>query len=126
MSTSPSQASFSPPGSSVAAGRALALVRTFPLRVERMEIVVRGRGVGLEASRGRAVEALTLGNERLPRWEIRGVGPRQAVTVLLRGLPVSRPWFPLGAAALFAAALASGLSARLRSGGAAGARQVEE
>ena len=98
------------------AGRQQTITRTFPLRVERMEIVVRGRGVGLTASRGQAVEALDVGGDRLPRWEVRGLHAGESLTFIMRGLPVSRPWFPLAAAGIFAVVLAGGLTA------AAGAR----
>ena len=93
------------------AGREQALTRAFPLRVERMEIVARGRGVRLTASHGEMLEALLVGGERMPRWEVRGLSAGESVTVMVRGLPVSRPWLPAAAAGIFAVLLAGGLTA---------------
>ena len=106
----------------VPAGRAQELTRAFPMPVRRLEIVLTGRGAHLSASRGRAVGALAVGSDRLPRWEVRELGAGQSVTLMLRGLPVSRPWLPPAAAAIFAAVLAGGLAAgaRTRPGAAPG------
>jgi hypothetical protein len=49
------------------------LARTFPLRVQRLEMVIRGRGVRLTASRGGAMAPLDIGGEHLPRWEVLGL-----------------------------------------------------
>jgi hypothetical protein len=96
------------------AGRAETIARTFPLRVRRLEIVVRGRGVELGASRGRALEALIVGRDSLPRWEIRDVAAGDAIAFTLRGLPASRPWLPAAGAGSFAVLLAAGLVAAVR------------
>jgi len=96
------------------AGRERAVTRVYPLRVERLEIVARGRGVGLDASRGQMAGELTVGGERLPRWEIRGLSAGQPFMFTVRGLPVSRPWLPPAAAGIFAALLAGGLGAAAR------------
>lgn len=85
------------------------IVRAFPLAVRRMEVVVRGRGVTLSAPRGRELEALMVGGERLPRWQAPPLAAGQAFAFTLRGLPTSRPWVPAAAAAGFAALLAGGL-----------------
>jgi len=96
------------------AGRVRAVTRAYPLSVQRLEIVARGRGVGLIASRGEMADALTVGGERLPRWEIRGLRAGEPFTFTMRGLPVSLPWLPPAAAGIFAALLAGGLGAAAR------------
>jgi hypothetical protein len=89
------------------------LARTFPLRVQRLEMVIRGRGVRLTASRGGAMAPLDIGGEHLPRWEVLGLRAGDPVMFSLRGLPVSRRWLPPVAAAAFAVVLAGGLAAAM-------------
>jgi len=92
-------------------GSTRTLERTFPLRVHRLEMVTRGRGVALTASRGRLMEPLQIGAEHLSRWELRALPAGEHVVFSLRGLPASRRWFAGAAAAAFAALLAGGLAA---------------
>jgi hypothetical protein len=108
------------------AGREQRLVRAFPLPVRRVEVVVRGTNVRVAASRGRALQPLDVGGARLPRWEARDLGPGEPLDVDLRGLPVSRPWVPWAAAAVFAALLAGGLAAGTMGRVSSMRREVEE
>lgn len=97
----------------VPSNRRATLIRSFPLPVQRMEIVARGRGISLRAGRGQALAPLAVGAEHLPRWEVRAVGAGESITVVVDGLPVSRPWLPYAAAAILAGALAVSLCVRL-------------
>lgn len=75
--------------------------RDFPLAVQRMEVVVRGRGVRLAVTRGRGLSPLVVGEESLPRWEVAKVTAGDPITITLDALPVSNPWWPyIGAGAL--------------------------
>lgn len=93
--------------------RRATFIRSFPLPVRRMEIVARGRGISLRAGRGQPLAPLAVAGEHLPRWEVRTVRAGEGVTVVLAGLPVSRPWLPYAAAAVLAGALAVSLCIRL-------------
>jgi hypothetical protein len=97
----------------VPSNRRATLIRSFPLPVQRMEIVARGRGISLRAGRGQPLAPLAVAGEHLPRWEVRTVRAGEGVTVVLAGLPVSRPWLPYVSAAILAAALVCGLVMRL-------------
>jgi len=97
----------------VPSGTSTTLVRSFPLRVQRLEVVVRRRGAGLRVDRGRAVEPLVIGGETLSRWEASAVAARVPVTIVLDHLPASRPWIPLAGAGGLAAVLGAGLTVRL-------------
>ena len=108
------------------AGSSRMLERTFPLRVQRLEMVARGRGVMLAASRGGAVAPLRVGGESLPRWEVRAIAAGEPVAFSLRGLPVSRRWFAGSAAGVFAVVLLGGLAAALKARPPAAAEKVEE
>jgi hypothetical protein len=102
------------------------LIRTFPLRVRRLEMVIRGRGAGLTASRGRTVEPLELGGEHLPRWEVRELDAGEPVRFFLTGLPVTRRWLPPAAAGAFALLLSGGFLAALKIRAPAEGEKVEE
>lgn len=102
------------------------LERTFPLPVQRLEMIVRGRGVMLAASRGGAVEPLQVGGESLSRWEVRAVAAGEPIAFSLRGLPISRRWFPPAAAGALAAVLLGGLAAAAKARPPADAEKVEE
>lgn len=89
------------------------LSRTFPFPVQRLEIAMRGRG-RLAAMQGQALPPLSLGNQEVQLWEVRGLPPGERVTLVLDGLPVSRPWMPAAIALGLAVALAAGLAAAIR------------
>lgn len=97
----------------VPTGSTATLVRSFPLRVARLEIVVRGRGAELRVDRGAAVEPLAAGGETLSRWEVSALAARAPVTIILDHLPVSRPWRPVAGAGALALFLGSGLTVRI-------------
>ena len=97
----------------VPSGTSATLVRSFLLRVQRLEVVVRGRGAGLRVDRGRAAEPLVIGGETLSRWDVSALAARVPVTIVLDHLPASRPWIPLAGAGGLAVVLGSGLTARL-------------
>lgn len=97
-------------------GRTAVMVRSFPLRVQRLEVVARGRGVGLELDRGGPVDAVLLGAEALPRWEVRALPAGEPVTILLDRLPVSHPWLPAAGASGLAVVLGTALIRHLRRG----------
>ncbi len=110
----------------LSAGSTRLLERTFPLRVQRLEMIARGRGVMLAASRGEAVEPLQVGAESLSRWEVRGLAAGEPIAFSLDGLPTSRRWFPPAAAGAFAAVLLGGLAAAAKARPPAAAEKVEE
>jgi hypothetical protein len=96
------------------AGREARVVRSFMLPARRVEVVVRGGRTRLAASRGAALPPLDVGGARLPRWEAYDLAAGEPIEVRLSGLPVSRPWFPPTAAAVFSVLLAGGLAAGAR------------
>jgi hypothetical protein len=85
------------------------IARVFPFDVDRMEVVGRGRHVRLAVMRGRELSPVVVGNETLPRWEIRGVPAGERVVIGLTGLPVTSRWWPSAAAAGLAGILMVGL-----------------
>ncbi len=94
--------------------RRTVVARSFPLRVQRLEIVVRGRGVRLLGMRGQALPPLDVGGESVARWEVTGVGADEPVILVLDDLPTSHPWRPVAASGALAAALCSGLLITVR------------
>ena len=97
----------------VPSGSSATLVRSFPLPVARLEIVVRGRGAALRADPGRAADPLAVGGETLPRWEVSALAAGIPVTIALHHLPASQPWRPFAAAGGLALVLGSGLTVRV-------------
>jgi len=98
------------------AARELNLTRVFPFRARRIEVIVRGPGVALAVRGGTALPPLRLGDQELLRWELRDVPAGSPVTMMLRGLPVTRSWIPAAVAGALAAVLAAGLILWLRRG----------
>jgi hypothetical protein len=93
---------------------AAAIVRVFPLRVQRLEIIVRGPGVRAVVQHGRMLPPLRAGDQLVARWEVRDVPSGIPVVVELYGLRVARPWIPAAAAAGLAAVLVAGLAIAAR------------
>lgn len=93
-------------------GRAV-LNRAFPFPVQRLEIAMRGEG-SLVAMQGQPLPPLTIGDQKVQRWEVHGLPAGKRVTLVLDGLPISRPWMPAAVTLGLAVALAAGLIAALR------------
>ncbi len=98
----------------VPAQRRTVLVRSFPLPVRRLEVVVRGRGIRLTGMRGQALAPLDIAGESVARWEVTDLPAAERVAFVLDGVPTSQPWRPAALAGALAVVLCAGLLMAMR------------
>lgn len=90
--------------------RRIMIARSFPFRLERMEVVVRGRGVAFAVMAGQPQSPLVISGEQLQRWEVRSVPAGGRIVIALDNLPTTVTWIAPAVALGLALVLGIGLA----------------
>lgn len=73
-------------------GQRATIARSFPFRLERMEVVVRGRSAAFAMMQGQPLAPLVISGEQLQRWEVRNVPAGGRIVIALDNLPTTVTW----------------------------------